>query len=166
MVVDQKRAHERILFDNFMISLSTESIPSQKTLYPKNIELDPKEHALIIEIKDDLKIMGFEIEDFGGNSIVVNGMPADATNQEPEQIIDKFLHEFLHGEIDAKTEVKVKVAQALAKASSISSNQNLAHEEMRELVDLLFACQNPNYSPFGKLIVSIIKTDEVEKRFN
>lgn len=166
MVIDQKRAHERILFEKFLINLSSESVPSQKTLFPKTIELDAKDHALIMEINSDLKLLGFDIEDFGGNSIVVNGMPADSSNQEPEQILDKFLNELLSGEIDAKKEIQEKIAKALAKASAISSNHLLTTDEMREIVDLLFACQNPNYSPFGKLIVNIIKTDDIEKRFN
>ena len=166
MIIDQKRAHERILFEKFLQSLSEQSIVSQKSLYPKTIELDAKDHALLMEIKSDLQNLGFDIDDFGGNSIVVNGMPVDSSNQEPEQIIDKFLNEYISGEVDAKIQAKEKIAKSLAKASAISSNQKLTFEEMREMVDLLFACQNPNYSPFGKLIVSIIKTDELDKRFN
>jgi DNA mismatch repair protein MutL len=164
MIIDQKRAHERILFEKFLQALSVESSVIQASLYPKTIELDAKDHALLMDIKNDLKILGFDIEDFGGNSIVINGMPADSNNQEPEQIIDKFLNEYSSG-VDPKTQVQEKIAKSLAKASAISSNQKLNNEEMREMIDLLFACQNPNYSPFGKLIVSIIKTDELEKRF-
>lgn len=165
MIIDQKRAHERILFEKFLQTLSIQSSATQTSLYPQTIELDPKDHILLMDINNDLKSLGFDIQDFGGNSIVINGMPADSSNQEPEQIIDKFLNEYSSGVVDAKTQVKEKIAKSLAKASAISSNQKLSNEEMREMVDMLFACQNPNYSPFGKLIVSIIKTDELEKRF-
>jgi DNA mismatch repair protein MutL len=166
MIIDQKRAHERILFEKFMQILSDESAVSQKMLFPKTIELDAKDHALLISINEDLKALGFDIEDFGGNSVKVNGMPADSINQEPEQILDKFLNEFNTSEVDTKSHAKELIAKSLAKASAISSNQKLSSEEMREMVDMLFACQNPNFSPFGKLIVSIIKTDELEKRFS
>ena len=166
MIIDQKRAHERILFEKFLQTLSSESAVTQKSLYPKTIELDTKDHALLMEINHDLKTLGFDIDDFGGNSIIINGMPVDSGNQEPEQIIDKFLNEYLTKDVDAKIQAKEKIAKSLAKATAISSNQHINNEEMRELVDLLFACQNPNYSPFGKLIVSIITTDELEKRFN
>ena len=166
MLIDQKRAHERILFENFLQTLSIKSVVTQKSLYPKTIELDAKDHLLLLDIKDDLRSLGFDINDFGGNSIVINGMPADSSNQEPEQIIDKFLTEYSTSEFETKTHAKEKIAKALAKASAISSNQKLNNEEMREMVDMLFACQNPNYSPFGKLIVCMIKTDELEKRFN
>ena len=165
MIIDQKRAHERILFEKFMQTLSDESTISQKTLFPKTIELDAKDHALLMSINKDLKILGFDIDDFGGNSVIVNGMPADSINQEPEQILDIFLNEYNTSEVDAKTQAKELIAKSLSKASAISSNQKLGNEEMREVVDMLFACQNPNFSPFGKLIVSIIKTDEIEKRF-
>jgi len=166
MIIDQKRAHERILFEKFMHTLSDESAVSQKTLFPKTIELDAKDHSLLMNINKDLKILGFDLEDFGGNSVIINGMPADSINQEPEQILDKFLNEYNTSEVNAKTQAKEIIAKSLAKASAISSNQKLGNEEMREMVDMLFACQNPNFSPFGKLIVSIIKTDEIEKRFN
>jgi len=166
MIIDQKRAHERILFEKFLRTLTSDTTATQKSLFPKTIELDAKDHVLLLDINADLKILGFDIEDFGGNSIVVNGMPADSSNQEPEQILDKFLNEYSSGEIDAKAQVKEKIAKSLAKASAISGNHKLNNEEMREMVDLLFACQNPNYSPFGKLIVSIIKLEELEKRFN
>ncbi|HAN19933.1 MAG: DNA mismatch repair protein MutL [Bacteroidetes bacterium GWC2_33_15] len=166
MVIDQKRAHERILFEKFMLSLESNSVISQRNLFPKTIELDKKAHALLMEIKDDIKTLGFDIKDIGENSIIVNGLPADSINQEPEQIIDIFLNEFQNGEIDAKSRVKEKIAQSLAKASAISSNQSLTTEEMQEIVDLLFACSMPNFSPFGKKIISIIKTEEIEKRFS
>jgi DNA mismatch repair protein MutL len=166
MIIDQKRAHERILYEKYLISLNSESIATQKSLYPKTIELDAKDHALILDINQDLKSLGLDIEDFGGNAIVVNGMPVDSGSQEPEQIIDKFINEFLSSEINTKTQVQDKIAKALAKASAISGTQILNSKEMREMVDMLFACQNPNHSPFGKLIVSILKTEELEKRFS
>jgi DNA mismatch repair protein MutL len=166
MIIDQKRAHERILYEKYLNSLNSESIATQKSLYPKTIELDAKDHTLILDINDDLKSLGLDIEDFGGNAIVVNGMPVDSGSQEPEQIIDKFINEFLSSEINTKTQAQDKIAKALAKASAISGTQILNSEEMREMVDMLFACQNPNHSPFGKLIVSIIKTEELEKRFS
>ena len=166
MVIDQKRAHERILFEKFMLSLESNTIISQRNLFPKTIELDRKEHALLMEIKDDIKILGFDINDVGGNSIIVNGVPSDTINQEPEQIIDIFLNEYQHSEINIKSRVKEKIAQSLAKASAISSNQPLASEEMHKIVDMLFACSMPNFSPFGKKIITIIKTEEIEKRFS
>ncbi len=165
MIIDQKKAHERILFEKFMLSLQSDAAVSQKSLFPKTIELDAKDHHLLLSIRDEMAALGFDIDDFGGHAIVVNGMPAEASNQEPEQIIDKFLNEYLSGETDSKQLAKESIARALAKASAISSNQPLTQEEMRELIDMLFACEQPNYSPFGKKIVTIIKTEEIEKRF-
>jgi len=165
MIIDQKKAHERILFEKFLQSLQTDAAVTQKTLFPKTIELDAKDHQLLLSLKDEMTALGFDIDDFGGNAIIINGMPADASNQEPEQIIDKFLNEYLSGETDVKQQAKEAIAKALAKASAISSNQPLTTQEMREIIDMLFACQQPNYSPFGKKIVTIIQTEEIDKRF-
>ncbi|MEE4196583.1 MAG: DNA mismatch repair endonuclease MutL [Bacteroidales bacterium] len=165
MIIDQKKAHERILFEKFLQSLQSDTAVTQKSLFPKTIELDAKDHQLLLNLKDEMTALGFDIDDFGGYAIVVNGMPADAANQEPEQIIDKFLHEYLNGETDIKQKNRESIARALAKASAISSNQPLTSQEMREIIDMLFACEQPNYSPFGKKIVTIIQTEEIEKRF-
>lgn len=165
MIIDQKKAHERILFEKFMHSLKTNMAVTQKTLFPKTIELDAKDHELLLSLKDEMTALGFDMDDFGGHAVIVNGMPADSGNQEPAQIIDKFLNEYLSGETDSKQLAKESIAKALAKASAISSNQPLTPEEMREMIDLLFACEQPNYSPFGKKIVTIIQTEEIEKRF-
>ncbi|MEA2105229.1 MAG: DNA mismatch repair endonuclease MutL [Bacteroidota bacterium] len=165
MIIDQKKAHERILFEKFMHSLKTNMAVTQKTLFPKTIELDAKDHELLLNLKDEMTALGFDMDDFGGHAVIVNGMPADSGNQEPAQIIDEFLNEYLSGETDSKQLAKKSIAKALAKASAISSNQPLTPEEMREMIDLLFACEQPNYSPFGKKIVTIIKTEEIEKRF-
>jgi len=165
MIIDQKKAHERILFEKFMHSLQTDTAVTQKSLFPKTIELDAKDHQLLLSLKDEMAALGFDIEDFGRNTIVVNGMPYDTGKQEPEQIIDKFLNQYLSGETDIKRQTKESIAKALARASAISASQPLTTKEMREIIDLLFAYEQPNYSPFGKKIVTIIKTEEIEKRF-
>jgi len=166
MIIDQKKAHERILFEKFMFSLESNTVISQRTLFPKTIELGAKEHGLLMSVLDEIKMLGFDIADAGEYSVIVNGLPADSSDQEPEQIIDKFLNEYLNSEIDMKTRAKEKIAQSLAKAAAISSSQTLTTEEMSELVDMLFACSMPNFSPFGKKIISILKTEEIEKRFS
>ncbi len=165
MLINQKRAHERILFEKYMLTLENETSITQKSLFPNTINLTPIEYSIIINILDEINSLGFEIIDNGNNSITVNGMPADTNNKEPKLIIDQLLFEYQNSEIDIKTKEKEKIAEALAKASAIGYNQTLCNKEMMEIIDMLFACSSPNYSPSGKKIISIISTNDIEKSF-
>ncbi|MCK7537608.1 MAG: hypothetical protein MZV63_44970 [Marinilabiliales bacterium] len=166
MIIDQKKAHERILFEKFMFSLESNTVISQRTLFPKTIELGAKEHGLLMSIIEEIKMLGFDIADAGDYSVIVNGLPADSSDQEPEQIIDKFLNEYLNSEIDMKTRAKEKIAQSLAKAAAISSSQTLTTEEMSEIGGHAFCMFDAQLFAFRKKIISILKTEEIEKRFS
>ncbi|MDA3780640.1 MAG: DNA mismatch repair endonuclease MutL [Bacteroidales bacterium] len=165
MLINQKRAHERILFEKYLYSLKNETAITQKNLFPNTIELTSIEYSIIINILNEINSLGFDIKDIGNNSIIVNGMPADTNNKEPKEIIDQLLFEYQNSEIDISEKGKEKVAQSLAKAAAIGYNQTLCNKEMQEITDLLFACSAPNYSPSGKKIISIINTEELEKDF-
>jgi len=164
MMIDQKRAHERILFEFFMNAIEQHTAISQKSLFPVTLELTPDEHSTIMTVKEELSQLGFDIENFGRNAIVVNGMPAESAHLDAREMIDKFLHALTEGAPDLKTQAKEAVASSLAKASAIGYNQTLSQQEMQSLFDNLFACANPNHTPGGKKILTIIKIDELEKR--
>jgi len=166
MMVDQRRAHEKILFEKFMESINQQKGLSQQELYPTTLELNASDHTVIMEILDDLLELGFDIRDLGNNAIVLNGCPADAIMTEPKEMIDSLLEEYKQFQSDVKVKAKEKVAISLARASCIGYNKPLTDLEMRELIDNLFACSNPGQSPVGKPVFTIITMDEVDKRFN
>ncbi len=165
MIIHQRRAHERILFEKFMTSLKMQEGISQKSLFPTTIELSAKDHQLILQIKDDLKLLGFDLDEFSGNTVVINGLPADTENLNPEELLDNLLLHYQNSEIDLKTKTRERLAAALSKASSIPANKELSNIEMQTIFDLLFACTIPNYTPDGKKIINIIKTEEIDKLF-
>ncbi|MGM0550126.1 MAG: DNA mismatch repair endonuclease MutL [Bacteroidota bacterium] len=165
MMIDQKRAHERVLYEFFINAIAQHSAITQKSLFPVTVELTPDEHSTLLSVQEDLHQLGFDIEDFGGNTIVINGMPAESAHLDAQEILDKFLHALLQGNADLKTKAKEQVACSLAKASAIGYQQNLSQQEMQGLFDNLFACSTPNYTPDGKKIISILRSDELEKRF-
>lgn len=165
MIIDQQRAHERILYERFIKTIHSHTGITQQNLFPQKIELNTADYLLILQIKDDLAILGFDIADFGSNSIVINGIPSDSKNQNPLNMLESLLEEFKTSEKDIKSDQKEKIARSMAKASSIKAGTALKTEEMQELFDLLFACEMPNYSPSGKVIVSILSLEELEKRF-
>ena len=165
MMIDQRRAHERILYEKYIRSFAMNYPLAQRTLFPETIELDPADAILIREILEDLHIIGFDIRDFGGNTIVVAGYPADIRNGNPKELIDTFLHEYKSTEGDIKANVRERIARSFACAGAVRYGEQLSGIAMQEMVDRLFACESPGYSPNGKLIIVIVSTDEIEKKF-
>ena len=164
MVIDQKRAHEQILYEKFINSLSGEGRLSQKSLFPQVIELSAEDHHLLFEFADDINKSGFDINDFGNNSIVVNGCPSEIENPNPAELIRQMLEEMHSNPQQPAIQSKQYLAGILSKSSSIPYGKALSNQEMRDLIDKLFACSNHNYTHDGKSIITIISTDEFEKR--
>jgi len=164
LIIDQKRAHERILFEKYIKSIANNVPMTQKTLYPETIEMNAADHNLILEILEDICAIGFDINDFGNNTIIINGCPSDIPNPDPKELIEILLEQYKSTQADVKINAKENVARSLAIASAINYGTLLATEEMQEIVDQLFACEEPNYSPSGKKTMSIMNIDEFEKK--
>jgi len=165
MLIDQRRAHERILYERYIRSFAMNYPVAQSTLFPETIELDSADYLILNEIIEDLHAIGFDIRNFGTNTVVVAGYPADSHHESPKELLEVFLEIYKSTEGDIKTNVRERIARSLAVAGSVKYGVTLSQEVMQELVDGLFACESPGYSPSGKPVVVIMGIDEVEKRF-
>ncbi len=165
MVIDQHRAHERILYEQYLRTLAHNHSVAQQTLFPETLELDPSDYLMTLELADDLHALGFDVRDFGGNTVVLNGCPADLKNPNPKELLESILNEYKSKQTDIKIKARERLIMALAAASAIRYGKALSPEEMQELVDRLFACENPNYSPGGHSVISIIPLEEIGKKF-
>jgi len=166
MVIDQKRAHERILFEKFMEVLNSDSVGSQQQLFPETIDLDAGNATLLREILDDLLALGFDIREFGQNTFIINGTPGVLDVTSPQLIVEKLLEEYKNSPVDARTKAREQVALSLAKASSVGYGIELKQQEIDLLINNLFACSTPNFSPEGKKILTILPLEDIEKSFN
>ncbi len=166
MIVDQKRAHEKILYEKYLDSLMTSKGLAQQELFPATIELNAGDHAILMDLLDDFVQLGFDIRDLGNNNIVINGFPADVEQIEPKSMIDCFLEEFKQCQSDIKVKARERLALSIARASSIAYQKILSETEMRDLVDKLFNCTNPGQLADGKIVFIIFASDEIEKRFS
>jgi len=165
LMIDQKRAHEKILFEKYIDSLNNKKGLAQQNLFPATIELSAPDHTVLMEILDDLAQLGFDIRDIGNHNIIVNGYPADAEVIEPKSMIESFLEEYKECESDIKVKARERLALSLARASSITWQRTLTETEMRELIDKLFACNNPGQLPDGKIVFTIFAAEEIERKF-
>ena len=165
MLIDQKRAHERVLYERFLDCLSNNSAVSQADMFPVTVELNPSDYLILKEIEDELELLGFSIQYSGKNKITINGKPAGSDSSDPLQMLEIILEDYKNTQADPATGAKEKIAAAMAGASAILYGKVLSHSEMENLFDTLFACQSPNYSPKGKPVISIITLEDIDKRF-
>lgn len=163
MVIDQKRAHERILYERLMQVLENHEVASQQQLFPETFELNASDATLLTSILPDLRALGFDIRDFGKNSFIINGTPGVLNTSSPVDIIESLLEEFKNSPVNLQEKAREAVAISLAQASAIPYGQALRPAEINELIDNLFACTTPNFSPKGKKILSIMPLDDFEK---
>ncbi|MBK6285021.1 MAG: DNA mismatch repair endonuclease MutL [Draconibacterium sp.] len=166
MVIDQKRAHERILFEKFMEVLKSDSVASQQMLFPQTIELNPADAAILQNILPELLSLGFDIRDFGKNTFIISGTPGVLDVSSPELVVEKLLEEYKNSPVNARSKAKEQIAISLSKASSLDYGTDLKQEEIDHLIDNLFACATPNFSPEGKRVLTIIPVTDIEKSFN
>jgi DNA mismatch repair protein MutL len=165
MLIDQKRAHERVLYERFLECLSNNRTISQIDMFPVSAELNPADYFILREIEKDLEILGFSIEHTGKNTITINGRPADSDSSNPLEMLEILIQNYKNSQADPSSGAKEKVAASMACASAIQYGKVLSHGEMEDLFDTLFACQAPNYSPKGKPVISILTLEDIDKRF-
>ncbi|MEL5895626.1 DNA mismatch repair endonuclease MutL [Bacteroides sp. GD17] len=165
MLIDQHRAHVRVLFDRYMSQISQKQGVSQGVLFPEIIQLPASEAAVLESILDDLSAVGFDLSPLGGGSYAVNGIPSGIEGLNPVDLIRNMVHTAMEKGNDVKEEVQTILASTLARAAAIVYGQVLSNEEMSNLVDNLFACPSPNYTPDGRTVLATIKEEEIEKLF-
>jgi DNA mismatch repair protein MutL len=165
MIIDQKRAHERILFERYMNMITNHRGIVQRCLFPEILELTSPEMNCLMEIFDDIRALGFDLDVSRSPAVQINGYPADIESISPVTMLQNIIAAFVNEGSDIGGERKEQIAKEMALASAISYGKMLSHEEMKELVDHLFACGMPNFSPSGKEIIQILSLEEIEKRF-
>ncbi|MFB6258401.1 MAG: DNA mismatch repair endonuclease MutL, partial [Flavobacteriales bacterium] len=165
LLIDQQKAHERILYEGFLQKIQEGEGQSQQLLFPRTVELDAGDRTLLQSMMERLQKMGFDLSEFGGNAVVVNGIPSDAADQDPEELLGSLLALIKEGESEEEGEYVHKIARALAKSSGIKQGQALGEREMSDLIDRLFACELPYYSPDKKATIVTFTLEELAKRF-
>jgi DNA mismatch repair protein MutL len=166
MIVDQQAAHERVLFEKLVKKIENKKAHSQQLLFPLTVNLSAPDAELVGELLDEFISIGFQIEHFGGNSFIIQGVPADLHAEEVQQLFESVLETYKYNQLGLKIDKQQNLLRAIARNMAIKPGKVMLAEEMQSLIDDLFACQVPNISPSGKNIILMIGLDEIEKRFN
>lgn len=163
LIIDQHRAHEKIIYEK--LKLSSQNIASQTLLFPLHIDLSLNDFILFQELKNIFKENGFDIEEFGTQSIVVNAYPDVLESKQIKEIIENTLENFRINQIAEVKDIKENFYRSLAKSSAIKYGQILTKPEMIRLVEELLKLNEYTYSPSGKRIIKEINRDEISSYF-
>jgi DNA mismatch repair protein MutL len=137
----------------------------QRQLHPQTISLAPEDFEMVIEMKDMIGKAGFEIREFGKNTILLESIPADCQEENINDLFNGFLEGLKTGTGDAKTRIQLKVARSLAKSMSGIPHLKLPPEEMEAIIGQLFACSVPDTTPDGKPTMMFISFEELNTKF-
>jgi len=165
IIIDQQRAHERVLFEEVLKSLERGGGSSQQQLFPRRVELNGKDLTLLEELKDDLFKLGFSIESFDRECVVVNGVPVEAKDIDAENLIESFLEQYKSAENLFKNSARERLAISMARGMRIREGKKLSITEMLDLVDRLFACSAPHSTPAGKPVILNFTLDDINAKF-
>lgn len=165
IVIDQHNASERILYEKYLSSLEKNNQSIQKQLFSKTIEMTPSDFELIMEMQDEITSLGFDVREFGKNTLVLEGVPSDASMEEAEELLEKVLEQFKLNISDIRVEKRDNLARSLAKSLSIKPGVALEKKEMTVLIDELFACDMPYYSPNGYPTITTMSIEDLNKKF-
>ncbi|MCI6618018.1 MAG: DNA mismatch repair endonuclease MutL [Prevotella sp.] len=162
MIIDQHRAHIRVLYEHYKALLASRSGSSQKVLFPEAIHFTPAEQAGVESVWDELTGMGFELTDLGGGSYAINAVPAGLDGMNMARLVHDMVDSAISQHTSVKDDINHAMALTLARNAAIPYGQILNNDEMENIVNQLFACSNANYTPDGKIILGILKQSEIE----
>lgn len=162
MIVDQHRAHVRILYDKYLEQMKDREVPSQKVLFPETIHLSATEDIALNKIEPEMVKLGFEITALGGASYAINAIPAGIEGLNVVELVHDIIVSAQEKTGDITQETNSALALTLARNAAIPFGQVLSNDEMENIFNSLFASSNPNYTPDGKNILCILKQSEIE----
>ncbi|MCO5230119.1 MAG: DNA mismatch repair endonuclease MutL [Chitinophagales bacterium] len=166
VLIHQQHAIERISFEKYIKALEARPSASQQSLFPKSLEFSPQDSFLLSEMLPDLKQIGFDIQAFGQNTFIVHGIPEENIGEDEQAILEMMLESYKESYGSESLSKKERLAQSLAKGIAQKSNKKLDIREIKNIIEELFACNEPNYTLNGKKTFITLSLQEIEKKFN
>ncbi|MFN0291815.1 DNA mismatch repair endonuclease MutL [Pedobacter helvus] len=167
MVIDQQAAHERILYERFLLHLEDRKGASQQSLFPQTVSLSSGDFELAKSLLEDIKSLGFDVREFGKNTLVIEGIPVDlgSANINETQLFEHLIEGFKNSQQELKLTKRDALARSMARNSAIKAGTALSQQEMNTLIEELFACKTPNFSINGKPAIQTISLADLAQKF-
>ena len=165
LLVHQQLAHERILYERYGLAAHGQQMATQQSLFPVTLDVAGSDAALLTELLPDLLAIGYQVEPFGNNSFVIQGIPADILPGNEKHSIELLIEQFKHFSSDIKFSKREKLVRCMARQQAIKAGQSLTQKEMLVLAEELFTCSSPNVTPTGSPTYLEFKEDYLDKMF-
>lgn len=163
-IIDQHLAHHRVLYEQLMASIKNNEIGIQKSLFPQQLQLSPTDYALVLQLMPDFKTIGFELEDFGNNTIVLNGLPVFTDGNKVVAIFEQIVDTIKQSESN-HTQIHLEMlTNATAASLAIKAGRPMNTEEIDGLLTDWLQCTNKSYAPNGKRIITDLLQTELEQK--
>ena len=161
MLIDQRRAYERILYDQFHTALTKQNGASQQLLFPKTVTLTPVDFQLALDLREDLIHLGFEFDELGANTFIIRGVPTLTMGENEEDLFANLLAQLRADTGRLKLDKIESMARSLSRRSALHHVTRLSATECRSLVNQLFISANPSYTPMGEPVMVMLTLDKI-----
>lgn len=165
VIVDQQRAHQRVLYEQFLVNMTVQQASSQQLLFPLNLFYSSSEMEIITELQQALKNTGFVFEDNNTDHIVISGIPVIITESEVSIVLEQLISDLQDGIPESSFSQNDTIAKSMAKSLAVKTGTHLTEKEQENLVNGLFACKDPNVSPFHKPTFITMRVEDLDKKF-
>ena len=166
VIIDQQRAHQRVLYEEFLTSMTVRQASSQVLLFPLNLYYSSGEMALISELKLSLANTGFVFEATESDHVIISGVPVNVTESEVSIVLEQLLSDLQDGIPESSFSQNDTIAKSMAKSLAVKTGTYLTEKEQENLVNGLFACKDPNVSPFQKPTFITMRVEDLDKKFS
>ncbi|MBD3582472.1 DNA mismatch repair endonuclease MutL [Flavobacterium selenitireducens] len=165
VIIDQQRAHQRVLYEQFLTNMTVRQASSQQLLFPLNLYFSTLELSLIRELQLSLENTGFVFSEIHHDHIVVSGLPINVAESEASIVMEQLLSDLQDGLPGMSFSQNDSIAKSMAKSVAVKTGTFLAEREQENLVNGLFACKEPDVSPFGKPTFITLRVEDIDKKF-
>ncbi|OEK07313.1 DNA mismatch repair protein MutL [Flavivirga aquatica] len=165
LVIDQNRAHQRILYEDFLKNMTIKEAATQQLLFPLQLHFSIQEIEIINQLKDDLEHTGFIFSEVTNDSLDITGVPVGVPESEVSIILEQLISDVENEVPDSNFSATDLLAKSMAKSLAIKTGQSLQKDEQEHLVNKLFACKEPNASPTNRTTFVTMSVDELDKKF-
>ncbi len=165
MIVDQHRAHVKILSDKYLKNLSAGNVASQRVMFPDVLHLSRSQHIVLEEIIGELESVGFDIASLGGTDWSIAGVPVGIENVDVKDLVMQVIESVTEGGKSISSRINEHIAIVVAEKAAVPYGRQLTQEEMDKLLSDLLQLDTPNYTPDGKIVMSIMTMEQIAKMF-
>ncbi|MCG2611171.1 DNA mismatch repair endonuclease MutL [Flavobacterium sp. SM15] len=165
LIINQKRAHQRVLYEQFLTNITVHQAASQQLLFPLELHFSQSEMAMLKELRPSLEHTGFVFSAMTSEITMISGLPTNVTESEVRPLFEVLIND-LQGDLpESSFSQSDRIAKSMAKSLSIKTGAYLTEKEQENIVNSLFACKEPNISPFNKPTFITLGVEDLDKRF-